>query len=214
MKKIKVKYCGLKTRADVDAAIQAEVDAIGLVFVEQSPRYISPADAVELAAVAKQAGILVVALFADHDAAYVHHVIGLVKPDVLQFHGTESAAYCEQFNGRYWKAVPMLKTQDYQLYMQQYSQADAFLLDAFGGQQTGGSGQTFQWFKFPEALTSKLILAGGLNAENVSAAIAATDAQFIDTSSGIESSAGVKSRTKMLALMEVIQAIENNTHKQ
>lgn len=207
MNEIKVKYCGLKTPADVQTAIEAGVDAIGLVFVDKSPRYISPEAAIELACTAKQSGVLVVALFANHDAAFVEAVIETVEPDVLQFHGDEEAVFCEQFDRSYWKAVPMLKTQDYVGYIQHYPKADAFLLDAYGGQQSGGSGHSFSWFKFPEKLTAKLILAGGIDAQNVASAITATGAQYIDTSSGIESAPGVKSKTKMLALMRQIRAI-------
>ncbi len=217
MNKIKVKYCGLKTLDDVESAAAAQVDAIGLVFVENSPRYISPEDAIDLAAAAKQADLLVVALFANHQAASVASVIQTIEPDVLQFHGNETAEFCEQFEHRYWKAIPMLETQNYRAYMAQYPKAEAFLLDAFGGQQSGGSGRSFEWFQFPEKLISKLILAGGIHAENVTAATAATGAQFIDTSSGIESAPGVKSKTKMMALVDQIKAInltpENNHNK-
>lgn len=210
MNEIKVKYCGLKTLADVRAAIEAGVDAIGLVFVENSPRYISPEGAVELACTAKQSAVKVVALFANHDTAFVEAVINTVGPDILQFHGDEDAAFCEQFNHSYWKAVPMLKTEDYLVYIQQYPKADAFLLDAYGGQQSGGSGQSFSWFKFPEKLSEKLILAGGIDAQNAASAITATGAKYIDTSSGIESAPGVKSKIKMLALMRQVQAIHLN----
>ncbi|VAW44264.1 Phosphoribosylanthranilate isomerase [hydrothermal vent metagenome] len=205
---LKVKYCGLKTLDDVESAAEAQVDAIGLVFVENSPRYISPEDAIDLAAAAKHSGLLVVALFANHQAASVACVIQTIEPDVLQFHGNETVEFCEQFEHRYWKAIPMLETQNYQAYMAQYPKAEAFLLDAFGGQQAGGSGRSFKWFQFPEKLLPKLILAGGIHAENVTAAIAATGAQFIDTSSGIESTPGVKSKTKMLALVARVRTID------
>ncbi len=110
MNKIKVKYCGLKTLDDVESAAAAQVDAIGLVFVENSPRYISPEDAIDLAAAAKQADLLVVALFANHQAASVASVIQTIEPDVLQFHGNETAEFCEQFEHRYWKAIPIQKS--------------------------------------------------------------------------------------------------------
>jgi len=210
MNEISVKFCGLKTLDDVAAATEAQVDAIGLVFVKKSPRYISPEDAIELSIAAKQAGIVLVALFANNQTSTVEHVIQLIAPDVLQFHGNETAAFCEQFGRTYWKAVPMLEDLDYQTYMDRYPTAQAFLLDAFGGRHTGGSGRSFKWFQLPKNKTPKLILAGGIKAENVAAAIAATGAQFIDTSSGIESIPGVKSKTKMLALMAQIKAINLN----
>ncbi len=208
MNKISVKFCGLKTLAEVDAAIAAQVDAIGLVFVEKSPRFITPEQALPLAASAKQSGVKVVALFADHPVEVVEQVIQVIEPDILQFHGAESGAFCEQFNRAYWKAVPMLAVSDYVSYMINYPKAEAFLLDAFGGKTTGGSGQAFKWFKLPDEWLSKLILAGGINADNVALALTATGAQFIDTSSGIESVPGVKSTTKMMALMAQIKAFQ------
>ncbi len=210
MSKIKVKYCGLTTLDDVQSASEAQVDAIGLVFVEKSPRYIKPENAVDLSRAAKLSGIKVVALFADHPVSMVKRVIAAIEPDVLQFHGNESVEYCEQFKMAYWKAVPMLETCDYQTFINQYPNAQAFLLDAYGGNQTGGSGQSFNWFQFPQAISSKLILAGGIHIDNVVAAVAATGAQFIDTSSGIESKPGVKSKAKMLALMTKIKTINSS----
>ena len=211
MNKIRVKYCGLKTLDDVKSAIEAQVDAIGLVFVEKSPRYISAEDAVELAAVARQAGVLVVALFANQQATVIQQVMQSIKPDVLQFHGDESAEFCQQFKHIYWKAIPMLTVDNYRLYMDQYPNAAAFLLDAFGGQQSGGSGDTFNWFQLPAEITAKLILAGGINVNNVAEAISKTGVRYIDTSSGIESAPGVKSKQKMLAMMAQIQAIESTS---
>ena len=207
MNKVKVKYCGLKTPEDIESAKQAQVDAVGFVFVEKSPRYIAPEKASELSITAKLAGIKVVALFADHEAEFVQHIIKEVKPDILQFHGSETAAFCEQFEQVYWKAIPMLEVTDYQSYMDQYPKAQAFLLDAFGKKQSGGSGQPFKWFQFSTEVKQKMILAGGIHSGNVVTAVAATGTQFIDTSSGIESVPGVKSKSKMLALMEKINAI-------
>lgn len=212
MTKIKIKYCGLRTIEDVETAIEAQADSIGLVLVKKSPRCITPDEAMPLAKYAQSAGLVVVALFADNSADEVNHAIESFQPDVLQFHGSESAAFCEQFNWVYWKAVPMLAVEDYQVYMAQYPNATAFLLDAFGGQKTGGSGTSFHWFQFPELLKPKLILAGGIDVLNVADALMCTGAQYIDTSSGIESSPGVKSKTKMLALKKRVDAI-NSTNQ-
>ena len=210
MNVVKVKYCGLKTTADIQNAIEAQVDAIGLVLVKKSPRFISLDDAKKLADMAKQGGLKVVALFADNSDDEVIKAIESFQPDVLQFHGTESVQFCEQFNTPYWKAIPMLATDDYVGYINKYPSAEAFLLDAFGGQQSGGSGQSFNWFEFPQNLKSRLILAGGINEDNVIEALKATGACYIDTSSGIETSLGIKSKKKMLALMNLIKAINKS----
>ncbi len=205
---IKIKYCGLKTSDDVKHAAEAGVDAVGFVFVEKSKRYIEPEKAKQLIGQAKQKGLLTVALFANQNANTIKHIIELTLPEVLQFHGNETPAFCEQFSWPYWKAVPMLSAIDYKNYIAMYPSADYFLLDAFGEQQSGGSGESFQWFEFSDSLKSKLILAGGINEQNVEQAIKATGAEFIDTSSGIEDIPGVKSKQKMIQLAAKIKSLQ------
>ena len=206
---MQVKFCGLTQVDDIVHASAAGATAIGLVMVKKSPRWVSNKQAAILAAQARQAGLQVVALFVDQPVAEVQVVIDQVKPDVLQFHGQEPAAYCDQFVVPYWKAVPMLADSNWQRYIEGYPQAAAYLLDCFGGQQMGGSGKQFDWFQFPASLLNKMILAGGLNASNVAVAIQATGTRFVDTSSGIESAPGVKSKEKMQAFMAAIHTTNN-----
>ncbi|TDR22494.1 phosphoribosylanthranilate isomerase [Marinicella litoralis] len=206
----KIKYCGLTTEDDVKHAIEAGVDAVGFVFVPSSPRRVSVEVATNLISMAKASGLTTVALFANQDADKVNLTIGQTKADVLQFHGEESAEYCEQFMLPYWKAIPMLSNASYTEYMASHPNAAAYLLDAFDTQQSGGSGKSFNWFEFPIDLKQKMILAGGLNEQNIAAALAATGSQYVDTSSGIESSPGVKSKAKMLSFANTISAIDHN----
>jgi len=203
---IKIKYCGLTTLDDVNNAIDADVDAVGFVFVKHSKRFIESAQAAKLIDVAKKAGLITVALFADQAANEISTIIQLTEPDILQFHGNESAAHCEQFDWPYWKAIPMLGEACYMEIIKHHPNAEAFLVDAYGANQSGGSGNTFQWFEFPEILKSKLILAGGINENNVHEALIKTGARYVDTSSGIESSPGVKSSFKMMALAKKIKS--------
>ena len=195
------------TAADVNQAIKVGVDAIGLVFVTKSPRYVEPEMAKTLISMAKEAGVLTVALFANQNSSEVVQIIAKCQPDILQFHGAETTAFCEQFKLKYWKAIPMLDVEDYVSYMHLFPSADAFLLDAFGTKQAGGSGKSFEWFKFPDAYKEKMILAGGIDIENVERAISATGTQYIDTSSGIEQARGVKSQFKMKALAQKIKRL-------
>ncbi|WP_223787803.1 phosphoribosylanthranilate isomerase [Marinicella meishanensis] len=212
MKPTRVKYCGLKTADEVAAAIDCGVAAVGFVFVEASPRYITAAQAAPLIQQVQQAGIQAVALFADHTTEAVLAITEQTQPDVLQFHGQETPEFCEHFDRPYWKAVPMLSLADPLSYMAQYPSANAFLLDAFGGTQMGGSGQAFMWSRMPQQTSHTLILAGGIKPENVQQALHETGANYIDTSSGIESAPGVKSAEKMQALMQAVRAFDQN-HK-
>ncbi|MCX7554442.1 phosphoribosylanthranilate isomerase [Marinicella sp. S1101] len=208
MKQIKVKFCGLKKHHELHWAAESGADAVGFVLVEKSPRYVDMELAKELIDAAKKMQLITVVLFADHPAEYVNKVIDSCYPDVLQFHGFETAGFCEQFKHRYWKAIPMLSTADYLSYFDQYPNAEAFLLDTFGKQQSGGSGHAFEWFQFPEQHKEKMILAGGLHENNVADAILSTGAEFIDISSGIEEMKGVKSANKMMSFMQQVKAIE------
>lgn len=204
---VKVKYCGLTKAADVKLAEQLHIDAIGFVFVKKSPRYIAPESAQKLLSETRPKAE-VVALFANQTAPEIRAIIEQVKPDVLQFHGNETAAFCEQFEHRYWKAIPMLSKDPWLTVAKSHPKADKFLLDAFGAGRSGGSGDSFDWFEFPVEWRERLILAGGLNVNNIHMAFTKTRTQYVDVSSGIESQRGVKSA----ALMKQFCQIINNHH--
>lgn len=208
-RKIKVKFCGLQQAEHIRLAKQLGVNAVGLVFVPKSPRFVNLEQAVELSKVARRP-MQLVALFANQDAELIEQVIEQVKPDILQFHGTETVQFCEQFAMPYWKAIPMLENvNDWQQSALSYHKASAILLDAFGERQSGGSGEPFNWFKFPQDFPKQLILAGGVNQHNLSQAIEQTACDYIDLSSGIEVHRGVKSPQLMRQFMETIAKYDN-----
>ncbi|KAA3650821.1 MAG: phosphoribosylanthranilate isomerase [Proteobacteria bacterium] len=201
---MKVKFCGLKTHADIDFAAELGCYAVGFVLVPGSRREISIKQAMSLIQYAQSSGLIAVALLADADRDFVLQVIAHSQPDIIQFHGHESADFCQQFNYPYWKAIPMLATNNWLDYVCQYNQAQQLLLDAYGCGQSGGSGQVFKWFTLPVEYRQKLILAGGLTVANVAQAIKQTGAEFIDVSSGIEQTPGVKSPVLMQQFMQAI----------
>lgn len=201
---MKVKFCGLRTADDVKRAAEYGCDAVGFVFVATSKRCVTIEQAEPLMALAKHLGLLTVALVANAEATEIKNIIRHCQPDVLQFHGFEEAEFCAQFKHRYWKAIPMLNGSQWQAIMKTHEHAELFLLDTYGDSQTGGSGKAFEWFRFPEQDCSQMILAGGLDAENMSLAIAKTGAEFIDISSGIEATPGVKSHAKMKQIMQLM----------
>ncbi len=203
---MKVKFCGLKTQQDILMAHQLQVDAIGLVFVENSPRHVTINQAIKLARVNQHQSELV-ALFVDPSVDTVRLVIEKVKPDVLQFHGSENADFCCQFGLPYWKAIAMLDDQ-WNRQIDEHPQANRYVLDAFGAGQSGGSGVGFHWFHFSDQLKSRAILAGGLRPDNVRSAITQTGAQYLDVSSGIESKRGVKSSTLMQQFITEVRLTE------
>lgn len=196
----RIKICGLTREQDVDAAVQAGADAIGLVFYPRSPRYVSPERAAELRARVPPF-VAVVALFVNAPEHGVRRVIDVVQPDLLQFHGDESVADCERFGRRYLRAFrvggPGLATPgDLLKSCLTYSSATAWLFDSHSDGY-GGSGRVFDWSLVQSANARPVVLSGGLHAENVAAAVATVRPFAVDVSSGVEVSPGIKSAEKI-----------------
>jgi len=160
--------------------------------VEQSRRNLTLAQARELFA-AVPPFVQTVALFMNAEAAMVHQVCDQLSPGLLQFHGNESAAYCEQFGCPYIKAIPAREGEaTVNAIIAEHKQAAGFLLDSHGGDKLGGTGETFDWSMWPSKVDRPLILAGGLNPENVRQAIEMLHPYAVDVSSGVECAPGIK----------------------
>lgn len=207
----RVKICGITRPEDARMAVDAGVDAIGLVFYEKSPRYVTPAQAAEIAAIIP-AFVTTVALFKDASVDEIHALLQQAPVDLIQFHGSEDAAFCEQFQRPYIKALGMTGTaEDRMTYLQdsvmQYQRSRGFLLDAHAPGEAGGTGKSFDWEQIPalkDIMKKDIILAGGLHAGNVRQAIEATQPYAVDVSSGVESRPGVKGRAKVEAFMQQV----------
>jgi phosphoribosylanthranilate isomerase len=202
--RVRVKFCGLTRVEDVRFATALGVDAIGLVFAPASPRHVDIATAAELA---RAAGPFVarVGLFMDPTEAEVRHVLDGVEIDLLQFHGSESAAFCTGFGRRYLKAVPMGGGADPRDVTARHPAAAGFLLDGHRAGEPGGSGRAFDWQRIDAGVKAPLILAGGLDAGNVAHAIALARPYGVDVSSGIEASPGTKDHAKMHAFIDEVR---------
>ncbi len=181
------------------------VDAIGLNFVASSPRCILLGDAVEILQV-RPIFLSVVALFMDADAGFVRQVLSALRPDFLQFHGSESPDYCAGFRVPYIKAVPMANLEQAEIFAHQHhEQAVALLYDSHAPGTAGGSGRSFVWQKLPKWVSCPVILAGGLTAANVHEAISVTRPYGVDVSSGIEKTKGVKDLSLMKEFVECVR---------
>ena len=149
---IKIKYCGLKQKSEIELACELNVDAIGLVFVEKSVRYVNVNEAIELSGHLRSIDLIskprMVALFVNPEDSFVRQVIDDVRPDVLQFHGQETEAFCRQFGLPYWKAIAMLDDVPWQKQLNDFQSAEYCLLDAYQSGHLGGSGEAFDWFHF------------------------------------------------------------------
>lgn len=184
--KVLSKICGITRLDDAHAVVRAGADAMGLNFVEQSPRHVSLSTAGDLAdAVAGR--LTRVGLFFNAPAACVEHTLSRVDLDVLQFHGDESAEYCRSFRLPYMKAIRVAGTLNIEALEAEYHDACCLLLDTFVPGQPGGTGQSFDWSLWPENANIPLVLAGGLTPANVAEAIARTQPYGVDVSGGVES---------------------------
>lgn len=195
-----IKICGLKTPEAVERALKRGATHIGFIFFEKSPRYIEPDQAGKLAEVARGKA-KIVAVTVDSTNDYLDEIIALLRPDMLQLHGSESPERVLTIKAMYGlpviKALSVRDAGDLKRVEAYLGIADRFLLDAKppkGSDLPGGNGVSFDW-----SLLAWLddgvdyMLSGGLNKDNIGEALAITRARAIDTSSGVERAPGVKS---------------------
>jgi len=194
MQRTRIKFCGITREEDMQQAVSLGVDAVGLVFAANSPRVV---DVQQACTLIDRCGPFVtrVGLFMDQDASTINNIIRQVPLDMLQFHGNEPEQLCTSFGMPYLKSVAMGGT-DTTLESTGYASAAALLLDSNELGQPGGSGKTFNWQKVPQ-LSRPIIIAGGLDADNVGLAIEQLAPYAVDVSSGIESAKGKKDSNKM-----------------
>ncbi|HQR50495.1 MAG TPA: phosphoribosylanthranilate isomerase [Methylophilaceae bacterium] len=196
----RTKICGITRVEDADAAVAAGADAIGLVFYANSPRHVGVDRAAEIVA-SLPPFVAAVGLFVDAGPAKVRAVLAKVRLDLLQFHGDESPEYCQSFNLPYIKAVRVRPELNLVQYAADFASAGALLLDAWQEGVAGGTGQVFDWDLIPSNLPKPVILAGGLNANNVGAAIRRVRPYAVDVSGGVEREKGIKDADKIAAFM-------------
>ncbi len=187
---VRVKICGIARVEDALAVAKSGADAIGLVFYEKSPRHVSIEKAAQLAS-ALPPFVTVVGLFVNASAKAVRETLDSVSLDVLQFHGDETPAFCEQFHKPYLKAIRVKPGVDLLQCAALFHSAQGLLLDAHVEGIPGGTGAVFDWTLIPANLPLPLILSGGLDVENVAAAIRQVRPYAVDVSSGVEACRGI-----------------------
>jgi phosphoribosylanthranilate isomerase len=198
--RVRIKICGITSVEDALAVVDAGADALGLVFYPASPRAVAVAQARQIA-LAVGPFVSVTGLFVDADPEFVNAVLAQVPLHLLQFHGDESVSYCESFTRPYMKAIRMRPELDVNAAVAAYSSASGILLDAYRPGVPGGTGETFDWARVPQAISTPLVLAGGLTPANVAEAISATRVYGVDVSGGVESAPGKKDHNKLTAFI-------------
>ena len=202
---IKVKICGITNLDDALAAIDAGADALGFVFYLKSPRCITPGKA---ASIIRNLPVLptTVGVFVDEPHEQIQKIADETAIDVIQLHGNESPESC-RLSRRVIKGIRVKSLESLEPLKNYQDIVSAFLLDTYAPHILGGTGQTFNWDIAIEAKAfGRVILAGGLTAENIAEAIKRVKPYAVDVSSGVELEKGLKDHQKMKLFVERVRA--------
>lgn len=203
---VRIKICGLRDPDEALAAVAAGADAIGLNFHGASPRAVDIETASAICAVLPPF-VTSVGLFVDADDRQIGTVLERVPLQMLQFHGDEDEATCRRWHRPYLKALRMRP--DFELepvLASGFRSAAGMLLDGYRPGVPGGTGHTFDWSRIPAGHGRRLVLAGGLNAGNVGAAIRQVGPWAVDVCGGVELEPGVKDPAAMIAFVRAVRA--------
>jgi len=213
MTTIKAKICGLTSREAVRTACDAGAACCGFVFYPKSPRHITADRAAELAGLVAEP-VRKVGVFVDPDDDSLDAILSRVPLDFIQLHGAESPARVQEIRSRFKhpviKAIAISGPDDITRAHDYEAVADMLLFDAkaphaLKDSLPGGNGLSFDWRLINATdWTLPWLLSGGLNADNILRAVAATGAKFVDVSSGVESRPGQKDSAKITAFMRCL----------
>jgi phosphoribosylanthranilate isomerase len=203
---VRVKICGITNLADARVAVEAGADMLGFIFCETSPRYVTLRTVADIATQLPP-HIAKVGVFVNPDEDMVMRAIADCGLNILQFHGDEPPEFCTQFGLMSMKAFRMRDEASLRA-LPEY-QTDAWLLDTYSPDKTGGTGTTFNWDLAIAAqkLGKPIFLAGGLTPENVADAVQRVQPFAVDVSSGVEASPGKKDHAKVKAFIMAAQQV-------
>ena len=207
-----MKICGITRAEDADLATELGASALGFVFWPGSPRYISQESARQI--VRRHAGtVKSVGVFVDQSPEEVTHIMDTVGLDVAQLHGGESPEYCRDIVSRSLPApggrrqvIKAIGLQNGEpAVLDEFDPEIMILIDAHDPSRYGGTGRTVDWNAARQiAASRKTILAGGLNPENITRAVAAVRPYGVDLSSGVEAAPGVKDASRLRRFFEAL----------
>ncbi len=202
MKRLFVKVCGITSPEDARLAAEAGVDAIGMVFWPKSQRAVGTEAARRIAEAVAPPGVRV-GVFVDASAEEIAHTVEAVGLDLVQLHGDESPELLPALPRRCWKALRVgagLAESE----IAAWRDAAGLLLDTRVEGRPGGTGQPFDW-TLAAALRDRigfLVLAGGLDSDNVARAVEAARPDGVDVSSGVEKAPGLKDPARLRAFID------------
>lgn len=202
-----IKICGITNLEDAKISITDGADAIGFIQSKKSERFVS----LETLNVIKDAiGIdfLTIPVFVNPSSEEVINFLSIFPNSILQFHGDEEEEFCKAFNKPYIKAINVSKQEDLINDLNKYKDSFAYLLDSGDSQNRGGTGETFDWKLIPKDLSNKIIVAGGLDSNNIEVLLSEVSPFGVDVSSGVESKIGVKDHSKIDNFIKLVKKYE------
>ena len=202
-----IKICGITNLEDAKFSINDGADAIGFIQSKKSERFVS----LETLNVIKDAiGIdfLTIPVFVNPSSEEVVNFLSIFPNSILQFHGDEEEEFCKAFNKPYIKAINVSKQEDLINDLNRYKDSFAYLLDSGDSQNRGGTGETFDWKLIPKDLSNKIIVAGGLDSNNIEVLLSKISPFGVDVSSGVEHKIGVKDHSKIDNFIKLVKKYE------
>lgn len=213
MDRVRIKMCGTTRREDAVCAVTLGIDALGFIFVRNSPRYVEPEHAgqliSELPPFVSRVGVFVNQSF--ESIKTITETAGLTQ---LQLHGDESRDFCRELKN--WnaslsicKAFSIARGKDNPVITDYSDSVDSILFDTYVKGQDGGTGQTFDWSCVEQlSITRPLILAGGLNPDNIEEAVRTVKPYAVDINSGVEDEPGIKNHRLLARLVATVRQTE------
>jgi len=205
---MRVKICGMTNKEDAVNAVSLGADAIGFIFYKDSPRYVTP-EVVEDISLFLPPFVFLVGVFVNHSKEEIEEIVQRCKLDLIQLHGNEDPSFCLSMPRRVIKAFKVEDLTDLDSISMYQGVVSAIMLDTKAQDIEGGTGKTFDWGL---ALKAKeydipLILAGGINADNIKKAAKLVNPYAVDLSSGVESEPGKKDYHKMEEIIKLGQTL-------
>ncbi len=202
---MKVKICGITNIEDALLCCELGAAALGFIFYEKSKRYVEAAEAKKIISQLPPF-VSTVGVFVNESPEKINEIIESTGITYAQLHGDESEEVIAQIN------IPVIKsfriTNDFNFDSILETKANFVLLDTFDDNEYGGTGKTFDWSIIPDKIKNKIILAGGVSADNIEKIYKEIHPAAVDLSSSVEVAPGKKSRSKLIEFFEVVKNLK------
>ena len=203
----RIKICGITNIDDALMSIDAGADALGFNFVPDTPRYLKDTKAAVKIIEQLPPFITTVGLFVNADSELIQSIADECHLDMLQLHGDESPQFCQGFNRRVIKAV-RIRDESSCSHLSDY-RVSGYLLDTYVKGALGGTGVAFDWRLAVKAKQyGRIVLAGGLDPDNVASAVRQVRPYGVDVSSRVEASPGRKDPVKVRAFIQHVRKVD------